>query len=198
MKKLLVLAVTGLAVLIAAAPPLAAKGGWAESALDRLPKLEAGVPVAVGFTVLQHGTKPADHLEDVAITIFAGKSSNRFPATAEGAPGHYVATVVFPASGTFEWRTHQGWFNDFELEPVSVAGSTSLAGWVAEGSVWPSADMPLPAVAGDGSWPWSARLSVTALAVAFLTLIVFEVRGRLRSRRPKFDPEPDPTAAQWA
>ena len=50
-----------------------------------------------------------------------------FPATQEGAVGHYVADVVFGESGVHTWAIRQGWFADHELGTIDTSTTTSSA-----------------------------------------------------------------------
>ena len=62
-----------------------------------------------------------------------------FPAVADGVPGHYVATVTFPAdAGTYRWRAHMDWFGVYELGSISVASATPpLIESSGGSSIWP-------------------------------------------------------------
>lgn len=118
MKKLLFISVAVIAGLLAASP--ASAGGWAVTTLDEMPKPIGGETVDVGFTIRQHGKTPAN-VEEAGITITpaSGKSSY-FQARQDGPTGHYVATVTFPASGTYTWEVAQGWFGAQSLGTIEV------------------------------------------------------------------------------
>ncbi|MDP2293651.1 MAG: hypothetical protein Q8M22_20925, partial [Actinomycetota bacterium] len=89
----------------------AAAGGWAVTTLDATPVPVPGEPVDVGFTIRQHGVTPVDIADGVAIEVVAADGMvQRFPAERQGVVGHYVATVVFPVAGDFNWSVIQGSF----------------------------------------------------------------------------------------
>ncbi|HEX6658133.1 MAG TPA: hypothetical protein VF065_08625, partial [Ilumatobacter sp.] len=77
----------------------ASAGGWAVSTLDEVPAPAPGEAVTVGFTIRQHGVAPVN-IDDVGVEV-TGPSGDIevFPATQEGAVGHYVADVVFGEVG---------------------------------------------------------------------------------------------------
>ena len=101
-------------------------GGWAVSTLDPLERSPvAGRGFTVGFTIRQHGRTPVS-LAGTAIVIRRPTGAGRvlFPAQ-EDSTGHYVATVRFPASGTWTWQVQQGWFAPQELGTIQVKGASS-------------------------------------------------------------------------
>jgi hypothetical protein len=106
-------------LLLTSAPALA--GGWAVTTLDELPsELRAEQPYQVGYTLRQHGQHPyAGASTSIEIRSADGRT-HAFAGRAEGAPGHYVAEVRFPAAGAWTWRVHQDWFGPQELGAVAV------------------------------------------------------------------------------
>ena len=98
-------AVVAVAMVLALAGPAAA-GGWAEivADADTEPPI-AGEPIALGFTVLQHGQTaapwetPTVHLRNVATgdTIDVVGINDR-------SDGHFVATVTVPEAGYWSWQ----------------------------------------------------------------------------------------------
>jgi hypothetical protein len=128
------------ALVVGASASSASAGGWAVASLDELPQATAGQTADVGFMILQHGQTPA--VLDVGVGIelvLADGTTELFPAVPDGVPGHYVATVTFPAdAGTYQWRAHMDWFGVYELGTIEVAGATSsTAGGGGGGSIWP-------------------------------------------------------------
>ena len=88
--------------LILAVPAYA--GGWAVITLDELPSgVVAGEPLTVGFTVRQHGITRMTGLTPNINAILTGEEKLVFSAEAEGEPGHYVATLVLPKAGEWQW-----------------------------------------------------------------------------------------------
>ncbi|HEV2126238.1 MAG TPA: hypothetical protein VGW38_26075 [Chloroflexota bacterium] len=111
---------------VAAAVPAAA-GGWAVTALDRLPtEIRAGEPYQIGYTILQHGQTPFSS-RDTGVRIRTSSGEEHvFQARREGAPGHYVAEVAFPEAGTWTWEiTHE--FGPHTLPSVSVLPAQELS-----------------------------------------------------------------------
>jgi len=88
-------------IFLLAAPVLA--GGWAVITLDELPsEVVAGQPLEIGFTVRQHGVTP---LEGLNPNVYARQAGLRVSeqASAQGESGHYIATLILPRSGEWEW-----------------------------------------------------------------------------------------------
>jgi hypothetical protein len=83
---------------LAAAP--ASAGGWATILVDREASGTtgpAGEPVAVVFTVLQHGITPVDsEVATVVATDAATGGQVRVVARADGVAGRYRATLILP------------------------------------------------------------------------------------------------------
>ena len=95
-------------LLALAAPALA--GGWATITVDEWPaQIVANEPVLIGFTVRQHGHDEA-RLTGLTPAITGkndatGKTIS-VDAKAEGAAGHYMASVTFPEAGSWSWTIH--------------------------------------------------------------------------------------------
>lgn len=103
----------------------------ATTTFDSLPtSWQAGQTYHLGYTIRMDGIEPyrADRTAIVASSL-DGKTDLVFPGTAEGAPGHYTATVLFPDAGTYRWQVTQGsYFPAFDLGTISVlpaSGATS-------------------------------------------------------------------------
>jgi hypothetical protein len=122
MRRINILAIGTLLTLGALAGTALAKEG-AVSKLDALPPggLHAGQMIPVGFTILMDGVEPykAD-VAEIVVRNGTGKVLS-YPATAQGAAGHYVANVYFPAAGTYTWQVTQGtFFAPYDLGSISV------------------------------------------------------------------------------
>jgi hypothetical protein len=121
------LAIFALALAALATPALA--GGWAVTTFDDMPgQIVSGKEYALGYTIRQHGATPinVDKTEIIAVAV-SGRTLS-FPGKSDGALGHYVATVFFPAGGTYTWQVTQGDFAAQDLGSLSVvaaAGATS-------------------------------------------------------------------------
>lgn len=157
------LALVAVVAAVGAGASSASAGGWAITTLDAVPSPSASEPFDVGFTILQHGTTPVD-LEGVAINVeLASGTTERFPAAQQGAPGHYVATVVLPADGDYTWSVQPGWFEEQPLGTLTV-GAAAAAG-------------------GGGGAPGALAPALALLAVLLGAVAVVDlVRTRRRAR----------------
>lgn len=102
----IVIAFTGLLVVLSALlAGRALAGGWAVVKLDSVPTaVEAGKEITIGFTVLQHGTSPMPNLGPyIKATHVSTGDQIRVDAVDQGEPGHYVAVLVFPKAGAWNW-----------------------------------------------------------------------------------------------
>ena len=159
----LVLACFGLALVWT---PSVFAGGWAVTTLDPLPnELRAGETYAIGYVIRQHGQTPFTSAQ-TAIEIRSSDSQvpQRFRAVADGAPGHYVAQVTFPAAGEWQWDVDQTPFAPQALGTVTVMAPSAA-------SATPNTMLPIvPALA-----------IATALAMA---VFVWRLTVHARSPRP--------------
>lgn len=143
-----------LAALTLAAPAFA--GGWVVITLDSLPKdIIAGTPYAIGMVARQHGQTAweADSLQIQAEHVETG-TLVEFTALPEGDPGHYVAEVVFPTAGEWEWGISAGMFPAAQPMPaLNVAESQSAAAGAPETSTsqLAGAANPLTILLGAGA-----------------------------------------------
>ncbi|MFN2520829.1 MAG: hypothetical protein ABR525_07285 [Candidatus Limnocylindria bacterium] len=114
--------------LLALALPAAAKEG-AVTTFDSLPgQFVAGTSYDLGYTIRMDGVEPlkVDRTEIIARSL-AG-ATYTFAGTPSGGPGHYVATVVFPQAGTYQWSVTQGpFFAPMQLPAISVQAATPVA-----------------------------------------------------------------------
>ena len=122
MRRLGIIAIGTLLALGALAGTAFAKEG-AVTKLDPLPPggLHAGQNIPIGFTILMDGVEPykAD-VAEIVIRNGTGKVLS-YPAKPDGAPGHYVATVYFPAAGVYTWQATQGtFFAPYNLGSITV------------------------------------------------------------------------------
>jgi cytochrome c2 len=118
-----------LAFLLALAvtvPALA--GGWAVITLDTLPgDVEANQPIEIGFMVRQHGVTPMTDLEPMITAFLEGsKESVTVIATEEGEVGHYVATLILPKSGEWQWGISAFTVNQ-PMPPLTVLEASVVA-----------------------------------------------------------------------
>jgi hypothetical protein len=76
-------------------------GGWAVVTVDDLPaRIDAGRPLALTFTVRQHGRTPLGGLK-ASLDATSGSLKVAAQAVASQKPGQYTATIVVPGAG--EW-----------------------------------------------------------------------------------------------
>ena len=106
-----------------AAPTLA--GGWATITLDEWPaQISANEPEVIGFTVRQHG-RDDQRMTGLSPTLTAKNAGTGefiiVEARAEGAAGHYVATITFPVGGTWSWSI-QAFTMDQPMPSLTVSG----------------------------------------------------------------------------
>jgi hypothetical protein len=148
MRRLLILTVGTLLTLGALAGTALAKEG-AVTKLDPLPPtgLHAGQYIPVGFTILMDGVEPykAD-VAEIVIRNGTGKVLS-YPATAQGAAGHYVANVFFPAAGTYTWQVTQGtFFAPYDLGSIAVLAPVTAPESQASPATAPLANDPIAQV----------------------------------------------------
>ncbi len=167
----LALAAALAAALLLASTALA--GGWATATLDPGTKgPHAGTLTTIGFIVLQHGQTPNSSLAVVvhAANTTGGSVSTR--ATAQGAPGHYIATLTFPTDGawTITWTSE-----------LAMGDSSAPLTVLAAAAAPVSAPTPTPASAID-----TVAIVVVgvALALAALAGAVGLRRRRARTSAP--------------
>lgn len=123
-------------VLLLLSTPLFA-GGWAVVTVDELPpSLRAGEAMTLGFTIRQHGRHPVN-VEDVFVRATDPTSGETltFTARQEGATGHYVAAILLPKAGLWEWEIQPGWFPALTLAPMPVVDQTTAINEMATASV---------------------------------------------------------------
>ena len=154
MRRIKILAIGTLLTLGALAGTALAKEG-AISKLDALPPggLYAGQMIPVGFTILMDGVEPykAD-VAEIVVRNGTGKVLS-YPATAQGAAGHYVANVYFPAAGTYTWQVTQGtFFAPYDLGTIAVLAPAAASETQAAPTNAPATNDPIsqaiPFIAG--------------------------------------------------
>jgi hypothetical protein len=149
MRRISILAIGTLLMLGALAGTALAKEG-AVTKLDALPSggLHAGQVIPIGFTILMDGVEPykAD-VAEIVIRNGTGKVLS-YPATAQGAAGHYVANVYFPAAGTYTWQVTQGtFFAPYNLGAITVLEPATTTQSQPTAATAPAATDPLsPAI----------------------------------------------------
>ncbi len=134
-----VLGAIAVAVLIGAvlaAPAVA--GGWATVLIDgdgSATTGRAGEPMAISFTVLQHGVTPVNG-DDATVVAIEAQTGDvvRVAAMASGSGGIYRATLVLPHEGRWRWNVElgrlvaQSQFQDVDVAPAAVAGAALESG----------------------------------------------------------------------
>ncbi|MFN2520952.1 MAG: hypothetical protein ABR525_07910 [Candidatus Limnocylindria bacterium] len=147
-------------------------GGWAVTTFDDLPgQFVAGQSYTLGYTIRQHGVTPikADST-GIYLQTSSGGIAASFPGSADGALGHYVATVRFPSAGAFRWFVTQAPFGDQQLGPITIVPA---AGQAQPGQ--PAAPAPVePAVAAPrGSNELGIRVGLATASLAASLLFVW-------------------------
>ena len=122
-QRLLLGGLLGLISVMVAAAPVAAKGPVSATLDEMPPQGSAGEPVEIGFTLLMAGSHPVDwERPSVTATNAATGETVEVQATAQGRPGHYIATLTFPSEGTWNWAIEtQEIMVETELQPLAVS-----------------------------------------------------------------------------
>ena len=118
-RALLVTALLAFVAALALAVPARA-GGWVVITLDRLPdNIVAGEAETIAMMARQHGKTAweADSLQVQAKHIETGQQIT-FTALPEGEPGRYIAELVFPLAGDWEWSIGAGMFPEAQPMPA--------------------------------------------------------------------------------
>lgn len=124
----MLVAVLALTLGVFASPAVA--GGWAVTTFDDLPgQFVSGQEFKLGYTIRQHGVTAinVDKTEVLAVAV-SGRTLS-FPGKSQGDVGHYVASLYFPAGGTYTWQVTQTPFaaQDMGALTVLAAAGTSTA-----------------------------------------------------------------------
>jgi hypothetical protein len=172
------------------APHPASAGGWAVVTLDPQSATPvAGVPVAVGFTILQHGVTPYV-TQKASIVIFDGAGhTEQFVAAPAGDPGHHVAQVTFPTAGVWHWEIQPDWFPVQELGEVTVtaAAASATAAAPASNATSTATLNPEPPIVTTTTARESVALLVRVLlgvALAGVVVLAAIELGRIRRHAP--------------
>ena len=120
------LAVLALSLGVFASPAVA--GGWAVTTFDDLPgQFLSDKEYVLGYTIRQHGQTPISVDKTEILAIASSGRTLSFPGKADGSIGHYVATVFFPASGSYTWRVTQGAFQAQDLGTLTVHSTAAAS-----------------------------------------------------------------------
>jgi hypothetical protein len=136
--------VIAMALAAALAVPAAHAGGWATVKLAPPPAgLGAEEIWTAQLTVLRHGITPTDGATP-SITIRGESGAQTFRAKPAGTAGKYVARVVFPSAGRWDYEvsdglaaTGYGASQTHTYSPVVIAPGTGGGG--SSVPVWPFA-----------------------------------------------------------
>jgi hypothetical protein len=122
-----------LALALVSGSGLALAGGWAVTTMEGVPDdIVAGQTYTVGYTILQHGSHPADVEETyIQITSLATGEEILFRGESTGETGKYTAEVTFPEEGAWQWGVIQGWFGMQELGTIQAQGPASASIWTS-------------------------------------------------------------------
>ena len=172
MKRSGIAIIASVLALLALSAGTAFGGGWAVTTLDQLPpEFHAGAPYALGYTIRQHGQTPI-RVDDTRVQITANGTTTSFAGEADGALGHYVATVTFPAAGSYRWQITQGPFAPQELGDVTVLAAGAEAASTTTPAAPPDpvrALLPFAAAAAAVMFAW--RLATVVARIRRRTAI---------------------------
>jgi mono/diheme cytochrome c family protein len=160
-------------VVLLATWGIALAGGWAVVTLDHLPsQLVVNQPITIGFNVRGHGQTPLSGLKPtIAATRVGSEDTVTATAHGEGATGHYVATLTFPAVGNWEWYI-DAYASRQPMPPLTVAASRP------ESSTALGDPRPVTATA---TWPQELLVgSAFVGSIAVLVLLLIWRRRQLR------------------
>ncbi|MEP6693469.1 MAG: hypothetical protein ABJB39_02375 [Chloroflexota bacterium] len=122
----ILVAVLALSLGIFAAPAFA--GGWAVTTFDELPgQFVSGHEYALGYTIRQHGVTAINVDKTEIIAVATSGRTLSFPGKSQGDVGHYVATVFFPAGGSYAWQVTQNPFAPQDLATLTVLAAAGTA-----------------------------------------------------------------------
>src|SRR5881396_3230909 len=122
----IIVAVLALSLGVFASPVVA--GGWAVTTFDNLPdQFVFGHEYTLGYTIRQHGVTPINVDKTEILAVATTGRTLSFPGKSDGAVGHYIASVYFPAGGTYSWQVTQGQFAPQDLATISVLGAAGSA-----------------------------------------------------------------------
>jgi hypothetical protein len=110
------------AILLLAFPAGAFGGGWAAVNVDAPDGAAAGKVRPTKLTILQHGRTPLDGVSPV-VRISKDATTREFPAAPTGAPGEYLAKVVYPTAGRWAVEVDDGFTQTHRIMPVDVAAA---------------------------------------------------------------------------
>jgi hypothetical protein len=183
-RSILSVALAALAALVLGLPALA--GGWAITTVDALPTggFQAGETYRLGYTIRQHGQTPFVGAKPwIKIQASSGES-HVFPGVPEGAPGHYVSEVRFPAAGQWTWEVDQSPFGPQALGKVTVLpAATEVSGPAPEAMVGESAPLATLPQAPRTDNPFAGLFIALPLgALPAIALIVWRIAAVTRRR----------------
>ena len=142
-------------------------GGWAQVTVTDAPvDPPAGSATTIDLKVLQHG-ETAVSWPRITVVGTNGTTGDvvRTEATAEGAEGHYLATITFPVEGS--------WSLAFESPDLIMEGAGTLVIAVA-----PSAPIAGEVASTTAAFDPATGFVGVALVVLIVGLLVFGLRGR--------------------
>ncbi len=122
----ILVAVLVLSLGMFASPVLA--GGWAVTTFDNLPgEFVSGHEYTLGYTIRQHGVTPINVDKTEILAVATSGRTLSFPGKSDGTVGHYIASVYFPAGGTYSWQVTQGTFAPQDLSTITVLGAAGTS-----------------------------------------------------------------------
>lgn len=199
--------VIGLA-LVLAIPATALAGAWAVTEFDEaLPTFIEGEEHTISFTVLQHGETP-QWTEGAGLRFVSEKTGDEafFPGIRSDQRGHFAATVILPAGGSWIMEVEQGVLPGYDLhfEPwpvgrVDVENSKAAAvapAVAVQETAPPNTTLLSDVAATQESRPSVLWLTAVGTVVALLLLIglrTISQRGDRPSVYKRDNPAMEPT-----
>jgi hypothetical protein len=144
-------------------------GGWVVVTLDGLlDGVTVGEEQTVGFTLLQHGTRPAPGSEaDVVLVHRQTGELVSARAADEGASGHYVARFTLSKAGWWDWKVRT-WSRDHVMPAVLAHAAAPIVGGAERpGAMVYYGPTPLPS---EPSVALPAAVALGLLAVSLMIL----------------------------
>jgi hypothetical protein len=164
---------------------IAHAGGWAVVTLDPLAASPVeGQPLAVGFTILQHGVTPYTTSNAFITVTDASGRTEQFAAKPDGAPGHHIAQVTFAGSGVHRWVVQPDWFAAQPLGEINVASASAAAPTHEATANATTANATTTTTTTTTREPFALALRITlalALALALGAVIAELVMARRRA-----------------
>jgi hypothetical protein len=123
---------------------IASAGGWATAGVSPPPDdPTAGSTWEAKITILQHGQTPLVGVSPTISLIGKGGKRETFPTKPTDEPGVYLASVKFPAAGSWSYEVYDG-FGEYGQAQNHTFGAISV-GAASSGSGFDLPSLPITA-----------------------------------------------------